>query len=89
MQVELFEDCAPITVKFAQFGKPFKMINGGFDDIFIRVKPVNYLLNSTLLNDVINRGKCVVCNIRKGTIFVVEGDRRIVMVDAVIRIKKG
>ena len=85
MQLELPELAVTNTINQLPFGKAFRFERSG--QIHIRVKPVNYLLNSTLLTDVINRGKCIVSNVEKGTVYVVEGDREVMVVDAVIRIK--
>jgi hypothetical protein len=82
------ESILKLTVQGIGSGIPFrfcatKTVASG--DIHIRVKPVNFLLNSTLVVDCINRQKCFVVNIEKGTVFVVEGDRFIEKVEAVIQ----
>lgn len=81
------------TVQGMQFGMPFRFCSISqsgkkrmySNDIHLRAKPVNFLLNSNLINDVINRHKCFVVNVTKGTLFIVEGDRFVDPVQAVIQ----
>lgn len=90
MQIELALDTPIIPEYFpvnkVNFGVPFKFKDQGADT-FIRVKPVNFLLNSTILNDVINRGDVIVCRLAKGTIFVTQGTRPIQLLDATVVVK--
>lgn len=76
------------TVEQLSFGIPFRFtttLKKQSPDIHIRVKPVNYLLNSSLVCDVISRHKCFVVNLNKGTLYIVEGDRFVDEVKAVIQ----
>lgn len=73
-----------ITVKA---GIPFRILGCPMDQIYIRVKPVNYLLNSSLITDCINRGKVIVVNLNKGTTFVIEGTREIALLDCSIDVR--
>jgi len=77
-----------LTVEGIGFGVPFRFCTDklcGSGDIHQRVKPVNFLLNSNLVNDCINRHKCFVVNAQKGTLFIVQGDRFVEKVQAVIQ----
>jgi len=56
----------------AHFVKP-----GDDSQVYMRVKPVNWLLNSTLVNDCINKNKCFVVNIEKGTLFIMPGEKEV------------
>jgi hypothetical protein len=40
---------------------------------YMKVKSVNFLNNSNLLSDVFARGDCLVVNLHKGTLFVMDG----------------
>lgn len=62
-----------LTINQIPFGQTCRL--DGYDGYIMRVKPVNYLLNSTLVSDVINRNKCFVVNIETGNMFIVEGTR--------------
>ncbi len=76
------------TVEQLPFGIPFRFtvrLKNQSPDIHIRVKPVNYLLNSSLVCDVISRHKCFVVNLNKGTLYIVEGDRFVDEVKAAIQ----
>lgn len=44
------------------------------NEIFMRVKPTGFLLNSSLIGDVINRGDIFVVNLSKGTVRAFQGD---------------
>jgi hypothetical protein len=69
------------------FGKPFRLVNSK-QDIHIRVKPTGFLLNSSVVSDVLSRGDTFVTNIQKGTLYAIEGDRAVELIDASIKIKK-
>ena len=67
----------PLTT--AAFGKPVRTADG---KIIMRLKPVNFLLNSTLIVDIINRGKVLVADLEKGTVYVTEGDKLVQLIEA-------
>ena len=73
-------------VESLPFGVPFRF-RGKPADIHIRVKPVQFILNSSLVSDCINAHKCFVVNLTKGTLYIVPGDRFIDKVNAVIQEK--
>lgn len=57
------------------FGAFFVSTDPKYKEVYQRVKPVNFLLNSNLVNDCINRDKVFVVNIQKGTLFIAPGNR--------------
>lgn len=58
--------------RFSGFGKPYRF--------YMRVKPIQWVLNSNLLSDCINRGKCFVVALDKGNFQVVDGSREVIPV---------
>jgi hypothetical protein len=83
MQLDL--DFEPIENKFQKlgtlpFGSPFR-IPGVKNKFYIRVKPVNWILNSNLVNDAINRNKCFVVALDTGTLGIKEGTLEVIPVN--------
>lgn len=39
----------------------------------MKLKPTQFLLNSSLVSDVLNRADCFVCDIEKGTLYIMQG----------------
>lgn len=64
----------------AEFSKPF-YCKVRKDIFLMRVKPTNFLLNSSLITDVINRKNIIVINIEKGTLFCMKGNIKIEYID--------
>lgn len=62
--------------------------NRNANEIYMRVKPVNYLCNSNLINDQISKNNCMVINLRKGTCFIMNGDTEIVRMRGKLQIEK-
>ena len=52
------------------------------DKYIIRVKPTQFLLNSTLVGDVLNRGDCFVVNAETGTLYIMQKNTEVSLVDA-------
>lgn len=52
--------------------------------IFMRVKPTGFLLNSNLVNDVIARGDIFVVNLSKGTLRAFSGNIDVQEIDVLI-----
>jgi hypothetical protein len=50
--------------------------------LLARVKPVNYLCNSTIINDMISKGNCLCINLQKGTCFITNGDTQVQQVES-------
>jgi hypothetical protein len=88
MQIELFEDkpkfVSANTLNNLDFGTPVSI----YGNICIRVKPVNFLLNSTLITDVINRGDVFIVNLTKGTMYTAEGKRKYTPLISKLMVKK-
>lgn len=66
------------------YGLPFTH-NG---NLVMRVKPTGFLLNSSIVADVLTRNDCFVVNLVKGTVYVIQGDATVKPVDAVIKVRK-
>lgn len=49
--------------------------------LFMRVKPTNFLTNSTLINDVINRGDCFFVDLSTGNVTAYKGDQVVTPVE--------
>lgn len=73
-----------LVLRQIKHGVPFKFTDA--DGVFMRVKPVNYLLNSSLITDCINRNKVMVVSLEKGTCFIAEGDRSVEILQAKLTI---
>jgi hypothetical protein len=52
--------------------------------IVMRVKVTSYLLNSTIVADVLNRGDCFVCDLQKGTTYPISGASEVVRLDTLM-----
>ncbi len=77
-QTTLFEVSCPVNeLPFGEVAKHGALI-------LTRVKPVNFLCNSTIINDMISKGNCLVVNLQKGTCFVMNGDTTVVRVDSTL-----
>lgn len=40
----------------------------------MKLKPTGFLLNSTLVGDVLNRADCFVCDVERGTVYAMPGE---------------
>lgn len=60
------------------FGGKFK--RAGSNDLYIRVRPTSYLLNSTLVSDSLSRGRVMVVRLATHTCFFIEGDEQVKLV---------
>lgn len=58
-------------------------------NLLMRVKPVNFLLNSDLINDCISRGRIFVANMAKGTLYTIEGSEIVVPANVKIQVEGG
>ena len=77
-----------LTVGAAEFGRPFFFVTGDHRRLFMRVKPVNFLTNSNLLNDIFSRGDALVVGLATGTLSYKSGGLEIEYVAAELRVKK-
>ena len=57
------------TLKDLPFGEPFYFNS----TVRMKVKPTGFLLNSSLVGDVLNRADCFVIDVEKGTLYVMLG----------------
>ncbi len=55
---------------------------------YMRVKPVSFLLNSTLVSDALYSAKVFVVDIKAGTIFIIHGMEEVTKVDARVSVFK-
>lgn len=76
-------DKEPI-LRTAPYGEIFKKAG----KLLMRVKPTQFLLNSTLVADVLNRGDAFVINVETGTLYIMQGDEEIAFVDATLLINE-
>ena len=68
-QTSLLDDS--ILLKDVVFGQA--VFIGG--KILVRVKPVNFLCNSTIINDMISKGNVLVIDMAKGTCYITDGSK--------------
>lgn len=54
--------------------------------LLMKVKPVNFLLNSTLVNEAINRRDCLVISVYSGTLYITDGDSEVIEKDISIEV---
>lgn len=71
-----------VKIQAALVDNNIKLSEAGFGeailcgtDMLMRVKPVNFLCNSTIINDMISNGNCLVVNMDKGTCYIAEGSK--------------
>lgn len=60
------------------FGETFS--NGNPHSLFLRVKPTGFLLNSSVIGDIINRRDLLVCNLITNTVHAFKGDTPVKLV---------
>ena len=68
---------ANILLKNAPFGTVVKQGT----KLLMRLKPVNFLCNSTIINDAISKGNCTVADMQSGTVYITEGDKLCKLLD--------
>lgn len=72
------------TLKQLPFGEVAKA-NG---KTVMRLKPTQFLLNSNLVADVLNRNDCFVCNLELGTLYILPGSTPIVTQNATLLVRE-
>jgi len=88
MQIQLEEiPQAPYPVTTIEVGKAF--IRNNEKDIFMRVKPTSFILNSDLVSDCLNRGKALIVNLRTGTCYFIPGEELVWPVKAILHAQKN
>jgi len=76
MQLDLIPtepEAAPLTLRDISHGIPVKLVSSS--KIVMKVKPTGFLLNSSIVSDVLNRGDCFIVDLAKGTLYAVQSDR--------------
>jgi hypothetical protein len=86
LQQELLKIESSPTLRTAPYGEVIKH-NGKY---LMKLKPTQWLLNSSLVADVLNRADCFVCNIETGTLYIMSGDKEVSYTEAAMHItEKG
>lgn len=69
-------------------GRAFKRkhTKDGENALFMRCKPISFLLASTVVGDIINRGDIFIVNLATGVLFSIKGDTEVEYFDAYISI---
>ena len=52
----------------------------GLTGIYMRARPVSFLLNSTLVSECLSTGKVLIVDMEKGSCFFIKGDEEIVLI---------
>lgn len=50
-------------------------------EIFMRLRPASFLLNSTLVSEALSAGKSLICNVETGSTFFVLGNEPVIPLD--------
>lgn len=50
-------------------------------EIYMRLRPVSFLLNSTLVSEALSAGKSLICNVETGSTFFVLGNEPVIPLD--------
>lgn len=82
LQTELLKIEDKPILRNAPYGEILK-VEGKY---LMKLKPTQWLLNSNLVSDVLNRADCFVCNIETGTLYIMNGDKEVSYVDATMHI---
>ena len=82
LQQELLKIDSSLTLRTAPYGEILK-VNGRY---LMKLKPTQFILNSNLVSDVLNRADCFVCNIETGTLYVMQGETEAKIVEATMQI---
>jgi hypothetical protein len=71
------EKKAKPTISDMPYGEAFRSKG----KLLMRVKPTQFLLNSTIVSDVLNRGDAFVVNIETGTLYITKGSNEATLWD--------
>ncbi len=86
-----------LSLDFESTSTELTAANVGFNHVFkdllskrilIRVKPTGFLLNSSIITDIINRNDVLVFSPKHGTLYSIPGDRPIEMLEATLNVRK-
>ena len=78
MQIITRKQSNIIPVHALKAGETFSRNNE--KDIFIKLKPTSYLLNSNLVGDSLNARKVLIANLMKGTCYFIPGEELVTLV---------
>lgn len=73
-----------LQIKDAPFGEALSRKKD--KNTIMRVKPTSFLLNSTLVTEVLNRADVFIVNLSTGTLFSIAGAEEVEVLDASLRI---
>lgn len=76
-----------LRLRDLSFGQLFR-ISKAPHPVYMKVKSVNFLNNSTLLSDVFARGDCLVVDVRKGTVHVHSGEAIVVKLTGNLKVRE-
>ena len=68
------------TINLIPVGMPVWDVKG--KQVIMKIKPTGFLLNSTIVADVSQRGDCFICSLNKGTVFAVEAARLVTAINS-------
>lgn len=71
---------ATLIIKDAPYGIPLTRIQD--KSTIMRVKPTSFLLNSTLVTEVLNRADVFIVNVVTGTLFSIKGTEEVKILNA-------
>lgn len=69
-----------LLISQAPYGIPFTRCQDS--STIMRVKPTSFLLNSTLVGEVLNRGDVFIVNLVTGTLFSIKGTEEVKLLSA-------
>lgn len=73
------------TANAVKFGECFRVCSAGAH-IFMRVKPVSWMLNSALIQDKLAHGYIFAVNVESGNFFTVIGQCQVILLDTQLQI---
>jgi hypothetical protein len=72
-------------LRYATYGMPVQDKKTG--KIIMRIRPTGFLLNSTLVSEVLSRGDTFIVDLEKGTLYCAAGDRNIDLIHSELKVK--
>lgn len=79
------EILATLTINRAPYGIPLTRKQDS--STIMRVKPTSFLLNSTLVTEVLNRADVFIVNVVTGTLFSIKGTEEVTILNAKLLIE--
>lgn len=65
-------------------GVPF--VRGGNESVFMRLKPTGFILNSSVICDIINRNDIIIVDLKQGTMYAIKGSEEVEMIEAELNV---